>query len=323
MMLDVMFYEAFEEEAAALKRCLGQGARAGFTWKTIQETGDAAPRAGLISIRTQSAIPLEWAGDLRGILSRSTGYDHVKAYREAVGRGVACGYLPLYCHRAVAEQAALMWMALLRRLPRQTRNFRTFHRDGITGRECEGKVLLVVGVGNIGYEVARIGRGLDMVVLGVDIVTKRDDVEYVEIDSGLPRADVVVCAMDLNETNVGYFDRERLGRMKRGSVFVNVARGELSPSAALLRALESGALGGVGLDVFNEEKALAGALRDGEPADTDEVRAAIALSHRDDAILTPHNAFNTRESVERKAEQSVEQVRSFLETGEFVWEVPG
>ena len=66
----------------------------------------------------------------------------------------------------------LMWMALLRKLPQQIQNFATFYRDGITGSECQGKTLLVVGVGNIGSEVARIGQGLGMNVLGVDIRSK-------------------------------------------------------------------------------------------------------------------------------------------------------
>ena len=321
-MLDVMFYEAFEEEAEALRRGLGADLRAEFTWQTIQEIGHGSPPAEIISIRTQSALPVAWGPQLKAVLSRSTGYDHVKAYREAVGGVVACGYLPLYCHRAVAEQAMLLWTALLRKLPRQQRHFRTFHRDGLTGADCQGKVLLVVGVGNIGYETTRIGRGLDMETLGVDLTENRDDVAYVDADEALPRADVVVCSMSLNAGNVGYFGAERLARMKPGAVFVNVARGEMSPAVELLAALEGGRLGGVGLDVYSEEKELAGVLRDGDAARSDEVRAALALAERDDVILTPHNAFNTRESVERKASQSVEQVRHFLATGAFLWAVP-
>jgi D-lactate dehydrogenase len=58
----------------------------------------------------------------------------------------------------------------MRKLPKQMSQFSSFYRDGITGREIQGKTLLVVGVGNIGYEIVRIGRGLDMTVYGVDIV---------------------------------------------------------------------------------------------------------------------------------------------------------
>src|ERR1041385_2609055 len=158
--LDVYFYEAFAEEEESLRRHLPANVRAGFTSKTVQESGDAKPSAPLISIRTQSIVPNEWAGELAGILARATGYDGLKQYLAATGVDVVCGYLPLYCARAVAEQAMLLWMTLLRKLPDQIRQFTTFQRDGLTGHECEHKHLLVVGVGNIGAEVVMIGKGL-------------------------------------------------------------------------------------------------------------------------------------------------------------------
>jgi D-lactate dehydrogenase len=350
-MPDAFFYEAFEEEAVALRRLLPAAVAAEFTGLTIQETEHAAPPAKFISIRNQSRIPLDWADKLDAILTRSTGYDHLTAYAAACG--LACpppafGYLPLYCHRAVAEQAMLLWMALLRRLPRQMRQFHEFHRDGLTGAECQGRTLVVVGVGNIGHEVCAIGRALGMRVVGVDVDPRHADVDYASIDNALAEADVIVCAMDLNPTSVGYFDSAKWRRVKPGAVFVNVSRGEISPSAALLSALESGQLGGVGLDVYDHEPALAHALRAASgggfncdtkvaaspnPAarglaqaaiqsDDPEVLAAIALSHRDDAICTPHNAFNSQEAVERKSLHSVQQLIAFRDSREFLWPAP-
>lgn len=321
-MVDVYFYEAFQEEADELRSILPEGILAEYTPATIQETGHAAPPAKLISIRTQSQIPLAWAPQLDAILTRSTGYDHLRAYAAATGAPLALGYLPLYCHRAVAEQAMLLWMALLRRLPVQVRQFRTFHRDGITGRECLAKTLVVVGVGNIGHEVCRLGAALDMRVLGVDIEPIRGDVAYVDIDVALPQADVLVCAMDLNASNLGYFNRTRWQQIKPGAVFVNVSRGELSPTTELLAALEAGQLSGVGLDVFDHEAVLATSLRSGTVTSDAEVAATLALAHRDDCILTPHNAFNTAEAVFRKSEHSVEQLVAWHKEGAFLWPVP-
>ena len=322
MTLDVFFYEAFEEEVAALRRVLPRGVKARFSSKTIQEQGDAVPPAALISIRTQSIVPPEWAPQLRGVLSRSTGYDHLAAYRARARPSLPCGYLPLYCHRAVAEQAMLLWMALLRKLPHQIRSFARFHRDGLTGGECEHKVLLVVGVGHIGYEVARIGAGLGMKVLGVDLERKHPSVHYVTIDEGLPRADIIVCAMNLTPANTGYFRRARLRKAKKGALFVNVARGEHAPSADLLRLLDEGRLGGVALDVYSQESVLAVQLRARRRARGEELQAALALARHPQAILTPHNAFNTREAVERKAGHSIQQVLHFLRSGTFLWPVP-
>ena len=317
----ICFYEAFEEEAQALKRYLGPNVDAVFTDKTIQESGHVAPPALLISTRTQSVFPDGWAGSLSGILTRSTGYDHILAYRQHTGVSVPAGYLPLYCHRAVAEQAMLLWMALLRKLPVQQSQFHCFHRDGLTGQECQGKRLLVVGVGNIGSQICQIGVGLDMVVRGVDLDPRHDGVDYCDIDEGLAWADLVACTMNLTELNRGYFDYDRLKKAKPGVVFVNVARGELSPSADLLRLLDEGHLGGLGLDVYDHESALAVALRTDRPSEDEQVKAALALARKDNVILTPHNAFNTIEAVARKSEQSIQQVRHFMETGEFLWPV--
>lgn len=323
-MTDTFFYECFEEEAEELRRRLPADVTAGWSRDTIQERGDAAPPARLISVRTQSKIPLEWASALAGVLTRSTGHDHLARYREWAGRPVPCGYLPLYCTRAVAEHALLLWLALLRRLPRQLRQFGEFNRDGLTGGECQGRVLAVVGVGNIGGEVARLGTALGMEVLGVDLVRRHTQVTYVEPHEALARADVIVCAMNLTPDNRGYFCRRTWEHVRAGAVFVNIARGELSPTADLAWALDHGRLDGVGLDVFEGESDIAVSLRTGR-AQTEPTAAScglLDLARRPNVLLTPHNAFNTEEAVRRKAEQTVRQVVHFLKTGVFLWPVP-
>jgi len=319
---DVYFYEAFAEEADGLRRFLPSDVKAGFTWKTIQEAGDTRPPAPLISVRTQSRLPHAWAPALKAILSRSTGFDHLERYRRATGAEIGYGYLPLYCHRAVAEQALLLWLALLRRLPQQREAFARFSRDGLTGGECAGKHLVVVGVGNIGSEVARIGLGLDMRVTGVDIEPKHDFVSHAPLERAVATADVLVCCMNLTPENTGYFTTARLSHAPAGLVFVNVARGEMAPATVLLPMLEDGHLGGVGMDVYPQESELALWLRSGTSSADAEVRATLAMAKRRDVIFTPHNAFNTREAVERKARQSIEQIVAFRQEGRFVWEAP-
>ncbi|MCX7915731.1 MAG: hydroxyacid dehydrogenase, partial [Verrucomicrobiae bacterium] len=287
--MDVFFYEAFAEEEAELRALLPAHIHAGFTRDTIQETGHRQPPAPLISIRTQSIIPPDWP--LAGIVSRTTGYDHL------IGLRVPCGYLPRYCARAVAEQAIMLMLALLRKLPAQIRQFDRFDRDGLTGTECAGKNLLVVGAGNIGSEVVTIARALDMHVRRVDILPERADVS---LDEGLPWADAIICAMNLTPHNRGYFRYDVLRRARRGVVLVNIARGEFTPLTDLVRLLNERHLGGVALDVFEDEPHLATALRRGEPVLTE-------LRRHPNVILTPHNSFNTREALQRKAAQTIEQ----------------
>ncbi|MBL7107030.1 MAG: hydroxyacid dehydrogenase [Phycisphaerae bacterium] len=294
---------------------------AGFTWKTIQEYGESKAPAAIISIRTQSVIPLEWSREISAILTRSTGYGHVRKYLKKTDNNLEAGYLPLYCNRSVAEQAMLLWMGLLRKLPKQMLQFSKFHRDGLTGMECENKNLLVVGVGNIGYEVVKIGKGLSMNVRGVDIVERHDDVDYVSIEEGIAKADIIVCSMNLTAENHDYFDYRLLKKAKAGVIFINVARGEMSPAMDLLKLLNEGRLGGLGMDTFNHESRLAVSLRSGSGCDDLEVRAILEMADRSDVIFTPHNAFNTVEAVERKAKDSLRQIESYLMTGKFIWPV--
>ncbi len=320
--MDVFFYEAFEEEETALRSFMPESVSAGFTYKTIQESRDSDPPAPIISIRTQSAIPPEWAGSISALLARSTGYDHLLTYRKKHNAELPCGYLPLYCNRAVAEQAMLLWMSLLRKLPRQIDNFTRFHRDGLTGSECEHKTLLVVGVGNIGLELVKIGKGLGMTVLGVDIDERHDTVEYISIEEGLKRADIIVCAMNVTDDNRDYFKYMLLKKTHPGTLFINIARGELSPTGDLLRLISEGHLGGVGLDVYTEESALAVSLRSSAGKHSDAVDAVMQLNAFPNVICTPHNAFNTREAVSRKAAQSIQQILHFLSHSRFKWPVP-
>ncbi|MBN1406227.1 MAG: hydroxyacid dehydrogenase [Calditrichaceae bacterium] len=319
---DVYFYEAFEEEALEIQKYMPSNIKAGYTWTTIQEAGHANPLAPIISVRTQSQFPPAWSDKLQGILSRSTGYDHLIRYKVKTNTSAKLAYLPLYCNRAVAEQAMLLWMALLRKLPQQMQSFKQFHRDGLTGFECEGKRLLVVGVGNIGSQIIQIGKGLGMKVQGVDLVKKHPGIEYVKFEEAIANADIIVSAMNLTSENAGYFNYDKLKQAKKGIIFINIARGELSPIKDLLRLIEENHLGGLALDVYENEVAIAHALRQKETVSDELIKATLKLAEYPNVILTPHNAFNTNEAVERKAEQSVQQIEYYLKHNNFKWTVP-
>lgn len=319
------FYEAFAEEAARLEHyAAAAGLAIAHTPQTVQEAAHDKPPAPLISIRTQSLIPPSWASQLNGILTRSTGYDHLLAYGTAAGAPPpALGYLPQYCARAVAEQALLLWTALLRRLPKQLAEFDHFRRDHLTGREILGKTMALFGVGNIGYEIWKIATALGVVVRGVDPVRRHPDVAYFSPEEALPEADIIVCAMNLTARNRGYFTLEVLSQARRKPILVNIARGEFTPAAVLEQALNRGLLSGVALDVYNEEAALAPALRSGRPdLLTADNQALLRLRRHSNVMLTPHNAFNTAEAVERKSEQSIQSLLHYRQTGRFLWPVP-
>jgi D-lactate dehydrogenase len=320
-MIDVYFYEVFEEELRALRQCVGTSFTYAFTEQTVQETGHTEPPARLISIRTQSIIPPSWCTLLDGVLSRSMGYDHLLRYRAEAPKPIPCGYLEEYSARAVAEHAMLLVLSLFRKLPQQMRQFPRFERSGLTGSECQGKRLLVVGVGRIGRHVMEIGAGLGMVVEGVDIVQDKPNVPYISFCDGVGRADAIVSCMNLTDDNVGYFNATSLSEAKRGCVFVNIARGEESPLEDLESLLTSGILGGIGLDVFDQEAALATALRQPRGEASSAASLVQRLLQHPNVIFTPHNAFNSHEAVERKSAMTVEQLVHFLFHRRFLWQI--
>ena len=314
-MLNVYFYEAFKEEEIFLRKYLPDGVVAGFTHDTIQESGQTELPAPIISIRTQSVIPDDW--QMSAILTRSTGYDHIHKYADKT----ECGYLPLYCARAVAEQAIMLTLCLLRKLPKQIKHFETFYRDHLTGHEAFDKTMVIYGVGNIGHEVYKLASAFGMKTYGVDIVQRHDDVHYISKDEGLKAADIIVCAMNLTTENLHYFNYECLSKARKGVIFINVARGEFSPSKDLLSLINDNRVAGLALDTYNKESILAESLRTKTASDNEEVNAALELHKKDNVILTPHNAFNTHQSVERKAKQSIEQIEHFIKKNEFIWKV--
>jgi D-lactate dehydrogenase len=319
--MDIYFYETFGAEAAVLKSLLGQDFSYEFTPEATHEAAHAEPPARLISIRTQSIIPGNWSGKLDGILSRSTGFDHLIAYAAGRDKPLPLGYLEEYATNAVAEHAIMLALCLVRKLPQQMRQFPAFNREDLTGSECAGKNLLVVGVGRIGSEIVKMASRLGFVVRGVDIVPDKSDVSYMTKEEGVRWADIVVCAMNLTGDNRAYFNFDFFSRVKRGSLFINIARGEMSPLSDLDRALREGCLGGLGLDVFENEGELGAAMRNPESSSN----AQMVLVHRilsyPNVLLTPHNAFNSTEALRRKCELTVQQIRYFFKHRDFLWKV--
>ena len=321
-MLDVVFYEVFQEEEDILRKYLPKDLRAAFTWKTIQESEDSTPPAALISIRTQSRIPKAWAKTLEGILTRAQGYDHLVDYCRETGFDKPCGYIGNYCARAVAEHAVMGMMVLLRKLKKQIHQFDRFHREDLTGQECCGRRVLVVGVGNIGSEMVDIAKGLRMPVKGVDLVKRLKDIQYVSLKEGVAWADIIFCALPLTEKTKNMLNYEAFKKCRPGAIFVNISRGEISPLADLKRLLSENIFGGLALDIYPNEKLLAEYLRAGKQTNEEEVKIVLELKDQDNVLFTPHNAFNTVEAVEQKAKRSADAVISFLKKKTFPHPVP-
>ena len=153
-------------------------------------------------------------------------------------------------------------------------------------RELAGKTVVIIGCGDVGTECAKRFQAFGCRVFGVNR-TLREDPAYEEIlplermDELLPRADVLILTISLNQQTLRILDARRISLLKPGAVLVNIARGALLDTDALISALPR--LGGAVLDVFEEE-----------PLPASSPRWAA-----DDVILTPHNSFVSEQIGER------------------------
>ena len=201
--------------------------------------------------------------------------------------------------------------------------FRSFSLDGLTGFDLKEKTLGVVGAGKIGLHVIKIGRGFGMRVLAYDtfrnsFLRELLGFEYVGLDELLAESDIVTLHMPYSAAAHHFMDRARFRKMKRGALFINTARGRLVDTEALLEALESGQVGGAGLDVVEGEELIQEEeqLLDTKTQSLEKLQAVVrthVLFRQENVIFTPHNAFNSHEALQRILDTTVENIRGFAE----------
>ena len=218
---------------------------------------------------------------LKHIVFLGTGPASYMNVNELQYRGITVHIIKGYGDTAVAEHSiALIWAAS-REIARMDREVRAGTWTPHEGVQLLGKTLGVIGLGGIGREVARIGQGMGMQVIGWNRTRHADlKVPLVDIDTLLARSDVVSMNLTLGDETRGFLSAERIARMKPGVILVNTARGALVDEAALIAALQSGHIRHAGLDVYHAE-----------PLQTDH-----PLAKMPNVTLTAHAAFRTLEA---------------------------
>lgn len=177
--------------------------------------------------------------------------------------GITVLRVPEYSPWAVAEHAVTLLLALNRHVVRASNRARdhdfTLH-GGLIGHDIHGKTVGIIGTGKIGRVFARIMLGFGCNVIAFD-VQEHDEVlsmgvQYVAMDELLARSDIVSLHCPLLKSTYHIIDDKAVSKMKRGVVLINVSRGALIDSAAVISGLKSGAIGGLGMDVYENENAL-------------------------------------------------------------------
>ena len=219
--------------------------------------------------------------ELKHIVFLGTGPASYMNVGELEARGIKVHIIKGYGDTAVAEHSIALMVAAARDVARMDREVRAGTWTPHEGVQLNGKTLGVIGLGGIGREVARIGKGMGMEVIGWNRTQHADiAVPLVDIDTLLARSDVVSMNLTLGDETRGFLSAERIARMKPGVIYVNTARGALADEAALIAALKSGHIRHAGLDVFHAEP-----LKPDHP-----------LAQLPNVTLTAHAAFRTLEA---------------------------
>lgn len=244
----------------------------------------AGAEAAVIGLEPVDAALLDACPRLRMVSKYGVGLDNVDV-AACRARGVAVGWTPGVNRRSAAELALCFMLGLSRNVFATSTLLRqgTWRKDG--GRQLSGRTVGIVGLGNIGREVARLIEPLHCRVIANDIVDVSgycadNGITPVDKDTLFAEADVVTLHVPLTPLTHGLIDEAVLRRMKPDSVLINTCRGEVVEQAALKRALAEGWIAAAGLDVFQVE-----------PPDDAEFLALPNL------VATPHIGGNAAEAV--------------------------
>lgn len=231
-----------------------------------------------------------------------TGIDHIgtKACKE---KGVMVCNAAGYSNETVAELILGFAVDALRNVAKGDQAVRNGGTSaGIGGREICGRTVGIIGLGQIGTRTAELFRAFGAKVIAFNRSQSQKaldmEIEYWSLDEVLAESDIISLNLPLNEETRGFIDREKIGKMKKDAVFINCARGPIVDNQALADALNEDKLGFACVDVYDMEPPL--------PED-------YPLLHAKNTLLTPHQAFISQESMERRAEIVFRNVLGYLE----------
>jgi len=252
---------------------------------------------------------LEANAHLKIISNVAVGYDNIDV--ECARRlSIAVTNTPGVLTDATADLVLALLLAVARRIPEGDALVRSGQWEGwqlidpLLGTEVSGKTLGIFGMGAIGAAVARrarFGFGMEVIYHSRTRLDEKDEArleaEYVSLADLIAKSDFISLHAPLTDATRDLFDAHLFAQMKDGAILINTARGGLVKEEALISALQTGRLGGVGLDVFNNE-----------PRVNEEL-----LRFRDRVILLPHIGSATKETRERMAQMAARDAIAVLQ----------
>lgn len=244
---------------------------------------------------------------------RCAGYNNVDL---KFARGRLCVVrVPAYSPYAVAEHAIGMILMLNRKIHRayiRTRDH-NFSLEGLTGFDLKNKTVGIIGTGKIGMTFANICKGFGMDILGYDPIENKNFCgKYESLENLLKKSDIISLHCPLTKDNKYLINDKTINLMKKGVYIINTSRGKLIDTQSLISGLKRGKIGAAGLDVYEEETELFFEDYSDEIIKDDTLSNIISMPN---VIVTSHQAFLTKEALSSIAKTTIENLKSFFNTG--------
>ena len=314
-MIDAVAFDTKPYDRESLEKA---SANSGITWRYLEprlstETAVLAKGAhtACIFVNDRADRPcLEVLANLgvKHIALRCAGFNAIdleaaKALHLTVTR------VPAYSPYAVAEHAVALLLALNRKIPRANNRVRdlNFSLNGLVGFDLHGKTAGLVGTGRIGQITGQILRGFGMRVLAYDPFPNLEwaaanQIEYTDTTTLARQSDIISLHTTLTAETHHIIRKETLQMTKPGVILINVSRGALIDTTALIDALKSGQVGGVALDVYEEEEGVFFEDLSGQILHDDELARLLTFPN---VLITSHQAFLTQEALAEIARVTV------------------
>jgi D-lactate dehydrogenase len=259
-------------------------------------TGDDASAPVLVELARQG---------ISFIAVRAAGYDNVDLVK-AAELGIAVANVPAYSPYAIAEHAVALILALNRRLIQADRQVhrQDFRVDELVGFDLHGKTVGIIGTGRIGGIFAKIMHGFGCRLLGYDIapdneLVKKYGLNYVDLPTLFGQSDIISIHTCLTPQTKYIINKESIALFKKGMMLINTSRGACVNTKDLIEALENGQVGYYGADVYEYEKGVFFYDKTGKELQDEVLSDLLAQPN---VLLTPHQAFATREALGNIAE---------------------
>ena len=251
------------------------------------------------------------------IVLRCAGYNNVDI--KNLPEGMSVVRVPRYSPYAVAEHAVALLLSVDRKIYKsyqRTKKY-NFTLNGLLGFDIHGKTVGVIGTGKIGKVFINIMKGFGTEVLAYDVYPDEKAAQemgfrYTTLDELYEKSDIISLHCPLTDENTNMINKDSIEKMKKGVVIINTSRGKLINSDDLIDALGKGKIGGLGLDVFDEEEDFF--LNDMSNSYYRNTELSILLT-MPNVVITSHQAFFTKEALDKIGKVSMDNIKKFCESG--------